>query len=209
MTELIPLWFYAVTSIFYTCSAIICFLVSYFGFKAHRITSEKSHLFLFLGFLTLGLGFLVLSVPSLFTYATLELYHGSSISINLINYYGFRLYYIVSLFAYFMLFLSYLPKKLRSKFFILFVPIWYASSFEFHVLSVALISFIVFRCAANLKEKKNLNSGLVTYAFTSILVFHLLLLLTPFSGSVYFVANIFLITGFVSLLYMLIRVVCK
>jgi hypothetical protein len=209
MIEQIPLWFYLITSTVYTSSAIIGFLVSYFAFRSYRMTKNKSHLFLFLSFLLIGLGFVALSSTSIYIYTTLQLYRGSSISLNLVNYLGFRTYYILSAIGYVLLTLIYLPKKIMDKLFILYVPIWYASSFNFHVFSIVLVLFVMIQSIINSIRKKNLNSYLVTIAFVCLLIFHLLLLLTSFSQSMYLTANIFLILGFLSLLTMLIRVSIK
>jgi len=209
MVELIPVWFYLITSVIYSSSAIIGFLVSYFAFRSYRITKNKSHLFLSLSFLVIGLGFVALSSTSIYIYTTLELYKGSSVSLNLLNYLGFRTYYILSAIGYVLLTLIYLPKKLMNKLFILYVPIWYANSFNFHVFSIVLLLLVMCQSIVNSLKKKNINSYLVTIAFACLLVFHLLLLLTTFSQSIYVTANVFLIIGFLSLLSMLIRVNVK
>jgi len=206
MLESIPVWFYLITSVIYTSSAIIGFLVSYFAFKAYKVTKNKTHLFLSLSFLLIGLGFVALSSTSIYIYTTLQLYKGSSISLNLLNYQGFRTYYILSAIGYVLLILMYLPKKITNKLFILYVPIWYASSFNFHLFSIVLVLIVMIQSIINSIKRKNLNSYLVTLAFVCLLVFHSLLLLTSFSQSMYITANVFLIIGFLSLLTMLIRV---
>ncbi len=209
MVELIPVWFYLITSVIYSSSAIIGFLVSYFAFKAYRITKNKSHLFLSLSFLIIGLGFAALSSTSIYIYTTLELYKGSSVSLNLLNYLGFRTYYILSSIGYILLTLIYLPKKIMNKLFILYVPIWYANSFNFHLFSIILVLLVLIRSIINSFKRRNMNSYLVTVTFACLLVFHMLLLLTAFSQTIYITANVFLIVGFLSLLSMLIRVNIK
>lgn len=209
MLEQIPLWFYLITSIIYSSSAIIGFLVSYFAFKAYKMTKNKSHLFLSLSFLVISLGFVALSSTSIYIYTILQVYKTSAISLNLLNYVGFRTYYILSSIGYVLLTLIYLPKKAINKLFILYVPIWYANSFNFHVFSIVLLLLVMVRSIVNSIKRKNLNSYLVTIAFICLLVFHSLLLLTAFSQSIYITANVFLIIGFLSLLLMLIRVNIK
>lgn len=206
MIEQIPVWFYLITSVIYTSSAIIGFLVCYFAFKSYKVTKNRSHLFFCLSFLAIGVGFVALSSTSIYIYTTLQLYKGSSISLNLLNYLGFRVYYILSAIGYILLALMYLPKKITNKLFILYVPIWYASSFDFHVFSIVLVLFIMIQSIINSIRRKNLDSYLVTIAFVCLLVFHSLLLLTSFSQTMYITANVFLIIGFLSLLAMLIRV---
>ena len=209
MIESIPVWFYLITSVIYSSSAIIGFLVSYFAYRSFRVTKNKIHLFLFLSFLILSFGFVALSATSIYIYSTLVIYKSSSVSLNLLNYQGFRTYYILSSIGYILLTLMYLPKKIMNKLFILYVPIWYASSFNFHVLSIVLLLYVMVQSIINSVKRKNLDSYLVTFAFACLLIFHLLLLLTTFSQSMYITANIFLIIGFLSLLTMLIRVNVK
>ena len=206
MLEQIPIWFYLITSVIYSSSALIGFLVSYFAFKSYRMTKNKSHLFLCLSFLVICLGIAVLASTSIYIYSTLQIYKGSAISLNLLNYLGFRTYYIFSAIGYVLLTLLYLPKKVMNKLFILYVPIWYASSLNFHVVSIVLVLFVILQSIFNSVKRRNLNSYLVTFAFACLLVFHLLLLLTTFTPSIYITANVFLIIGFLSLLFMLIRV---
>ncbi len=209
MVELIPVWFYLITSVIYSSSAIIGFLVSYFAYRAYRMSKNKVHLILFLSFLILSLGFVVLSATSIYIYTTLEVYRKSSVSLNLLNYQGFRAYYILSSIGYILLILMYLPKKLMKKMFIIYVPIWYANYFDFHLLSIILLLYVIIQSIINSVKKRNLNSYLVTFAFICVLIFHSLLLVTSFSQSMYITANIFLIIGFLSLLLMLIRVNIK
>ena len=133
MLEQIPIWFYLITSVIYSSSALIGFLVSYFAFKSYRMTKNKSHLFLCLSFLVIGLGIAVLASTSIYIYSTLQIYKGSAISLNLLNYLGFRTYYILSAIGYVLLTLLYLPKKVMNKLFILYVPIWRGSEIFFNV----------------------------------------------------------------------------
>ncbi len=209
MVELVPLWFYSATSIVYSLSAVIIFLVSYFALKAYKMTKNKPHLFLFLSFLILGFGLAVLSGVSIYIYTTLELYKASGVSLHWINNRGFLTYYILSSISYILLIFTYLPKKIRTKLHILYVPIWYANLENFHLLSIFLLAYVILRNVLNSFKRKTLNSYLVSFAFICMLVFHLLLLLVPFSTSMYINANVFLILGSLSLLIMLIRVNIK
>jgi len=209
MVESISLMFYLITSVTYSFSALMVFLVSYFAFRAYKMTKNKTHLFLFLSFFVLGLGLISLSAVSIYIYTTWTLYKGSSVSINLISYRGFTAYYIFSAISYILLTFIYLPKKFKMKLPILYVPLWYADSENFHIFSLILVGYVVFRSIINSVKKRNLDSYFVTFAFVSFFIFHLLLLLTPFSQNMYIIANAFLIIGSLSLLLMLIRVNVK
>jgi hypothetical protein len=205
---LIPLMFYSAVSFVYLAVAAIGFLVAFFAFRVYRLISEKSVRNLSIGFFILSLGFLVLTAISIFTYTQIEYYNSYS-GIVLFNYYGFSIYYWLSLVAYMLLAFTYLPKgkkKSRRIIPILFVPLWYINFNEFHLVSLILIGFVIFRSLQNSLKRKNLDSYLVTFAFICLAVFHVLILLTTFTPFIYVVANSFLIVGFLSLLAMLVRV---
>jgi hypothetical protein len=205
---LIPLMFYSAVSFVYLAVAAIGFLVAYFAFRVYRIISEKSVRNLSISFFILSIGFIVLTAVSIFTYVQIQYYNSYS-GIVFYNYYGFSIYYWLSLAAYLLLAFTYLPKwkkKGRRLIPILFVPLWYVDYTQFHLISLLLIGFVIFRSLQNSLKRKNLDSYLVTFAFTCLAVFHVLILLTTFTPFMYVVANSFLIVGFLSLLAMLVRV---
>jgi hypothetical protein len=206
---LIPLMFYGIVSFVYLAVAVIALIVGFFAFKVYRLTSENSVRNLFISFFILGLGFLILTATSLYTYISIEFYKSLS-GIVLFNYYGFSVYYLLSIIAYILLALTYLSKKKGGKILpVLFVPLWYADFTQFHVISLLLLGFIIFKSLKNSIKRKEMNSYLVTFAFVSLAMFHILLLLTSFTPFMYTVANSFLIVGFLALLVMLIRVYRK
>jgi len=205
---LIPLMFYWVVSAVYLAVAAIGFLVTFFAFRVYRIISEKSVRNLSISFFILSIGFLVLTAISIFTYIQIQ-YNNSYSGIVVYNYYGFSIYYWLSLAAYLLLAFTYLPKgkkKSRRLIPVLFVPLWYVDYTQFHLVSLVLIGFVIFRSLQNSLKRKNLDSYLVTFAFTCLAAFHVLILLTTFTPFMYVVANCFLIIGFISLLAMLVRV---
>jgi len=206
MLELISLEFYLITSVIYLLSAVVVFLVSCFAIKAYKMTENRAHLLLFFSFFILGLSLISLSGISIFIYANLKLYKSSPVNINLISYQGFMAYYIFSSLSYVLLTLIYLPKKFKLKLPVLYVPLWYANFENFHIFSLILVGYIIIRSVINSIKRRNLDSYLVTFAFVSFFTFHLLLLLTPFTQTIYISANAFLILGSLSLLWMLVRV---
>ncbi len=202
----IPLWFYGITSIIYLLSSVVCFLVAYFSYRVYKMDRKRKILFLLMGFLLLGLGFLVLAAPSAYIYIGLKNYKQTALSINRINYIGFLVYYVLSTLAYLAFFLMYSPLKLKGKTFIIFVPLWYADSNRFHIYSIVLLLAVFVQTVIKAIRRKKLNNWLVMFSFLCLLLFHFLLLLTSFSVTNFILANGILILGFVSLLYMLIRV---
>lgn len=205
---LIPIWFYSYSAVVYFLSAIISFVVSLFAYKLYRKSSIKSNLFLLFSFLAIGLAFSALTFTSIYTYfykPYFETFH----NLTSINNNGFNFYYVASIMAYLLFLVTYLPKKLKKKFLVLYVPLWYIRFTNFHIVSIFLLAYVVIRNIANFSKKRNMNSFLVMFAFIAILAFHLLQLLIPFDVELYLFANVVLTIGFASFLTMLIRVGVK
>jgi hypothetical protein len=202
---LIPVWFYSYSAVVYVVSAIISFLISYFAFRLYRMSSVKTNLFLSFGFLALGLAFSSLTMTSIYTYLYVPYLRGYA-SLTAVNTSGYNFYYLASFIAYLLFVLMYLPKKIKNRLLVLYVPLWYTNFTGFHIASALLIGYVLTANILNYLKKKSLNSFLVMFAFLTIEIFHLLLLLLPFNVTLYLAAHTFLVVGFSSLLVMLIRV---
>ncbi len=203
---LIPIWFYSYSAVAYGVAALISFLIGLFSYRFYKISSSRKNLIFTTSFLLLGIAFTTLTIASSYTYFYRP-YFREYQNLNEVNYKSFNLYYVLSTLAYLLLVMLYLPKKyLPSGFFILYVDLWYIDSSTFHAFSMILIGFVLLRNFMNLLKKKNTNSLLVLFCFVMIELFHLLLLLLPFSVTFYLTAHALLATGFGSLLIMFIRV---
>jgi hypothetical protein len=205
---LIPVWFYSYSAIVYGISALISLIISYFAFRLYRMSSVKVNLILFLSFLGLGLAFLSLTVASIYTYFYApHLKTAISTGLNVLNKDCYNFYYLISLISYFLLLMVYIPGKIKNKFPLLYIPLWYTNLTSFHIAASALVGIIFVINLLNYLRKKSLNSFLVMFAFLTIMIFHLSsLFVPPFGMTFYLAAHTFLIIGFGSLLFMLIRV---
>jgi mannose/fructose/N-acetylgalactosamine-specific phosphotransferase system component IIC len=204
---MIPVYFYMYSFLASAAVAFISFLISYFSFKIYRKSSIKLNLVLSLGFLALGIAFTSLTLASLYThnYNPLEDYE----NLTKVNNAAYNSYYILSLISYILFVMMYLPGKMKNKFFVVYLPLWYVDSLSFHTLSIFLVGYVLLANLINCLKKRSLNSFLVTLAFLGLEVFHILLLLTSFDVSMYLAAYTLLTIGFSSLLIMLIRVGVK
>ena len=207
LITLVPAWFYLFSGLVYLLVGIVGFLVSYFAFKFFRVTSSKSQSVLSISFLLLGLSFAILSTASFYTYQSSESF--DTIILNL-NTNAYTVYYLLSLVAYLLLVMINVPKKSsKSSQLYAFVPLWFIGSPEFHSTALLLLIYVAARSVYNFFKVKSEESFLVMFAFLAIVLFHVFLLLMPFGIELYLVAHLFLITGFLSLLAMLIRVTRK
>ncbi len=205
MLLLIPEWFFGAHSLVYIFCAMIGFLVSFYSYRSSIMTKARNHYYLYIAFASLSMGFLILGVTELYSYL--------SMSQGLMNMFeqfssfrdfGIWLYYGCSLIAYFFLGLIYLPKDFKIM--PLFLPFWYKGYPYFHVVSLFMMSFVIFRSTANWFVKRTTNSLLVFSSFLLIGFYHLFLFFTSFSEWMFVLAHISLMLGFLSLLAMVFRV---
>jgi len=209
---LIPVWFYLFSSLAYGLAALISLFVSYFSFKLYKTSNIKSHRNLSLVFASLFVAYSILTFTSMYTY----FYHpylrnvyipllSKYLSLGEVNTTGYGLFYLASLTAYALLFLMHLPEKKRILP-VLFVPIWYVDLNEFHAIAIILLGYVAIKTFANFLKVRSLNSFLVFFSFLMLTSFHLFLILISFNALWYLAAHSFLLIGFSSLLFTLIRV---
>ena len=201
--SLVPVWFYAYSAVAYGIAAIVSLLVGYFAYQIFKRSGVKPGLIMAVSFFLLTIGFAALTLSSIINYVS-----GSAMEVfeNLgrINNLAFFAYYILSAVSYSILLLMYLPKKFR--FHVLYVPLWYLSSDLFHILSLGLVGAIFAINLIGYLKKKNGDKGLVLLAFAFIAVYHFVLFALPFNVTLYLIAHLILVLGFLSLFFMLVRV---
>jgi len=205
MNILIPQWFFGLHAGTYIISAMIGFLVSFYCYRSYHLTREKDNLYLHLGFASISMGLLIFGITELYSYLSIsnnmmQLFE----SYSSIRDFGIWLYYAGSFIGYFLLCLVYIPKE--WKFLPLFLPMWWKGFPYFHISSLFLVSFLIFRSTSNWFVKRTRNSMLVFLSFLLIGFYHLLLFFTSFSEWMFVLAHLSLVAGFLSFLYMLIRV---
>ena len=211
MEVLIPVWFYIFSGLAYFASSAISLAVSYFALRIYRTSGSKKFLALGIVFLVLGISYLALTMASIYTYFYVPYFSNTlGIPLGLVNDKAFDFYYATSLIAYLLLVISFFPKeakdKLKNKFYILYVPLWFSSASGFHIASLFLLAFVVARALHNFYKSRSLNTLLVLVAFSLMAIFHVTTMLLPFDLTLYLLSHALLAAGFVSLLAMLIRV---
>ncbi|MBL7206427.1 MAG: hypothetical protein ISS36_02395 [Candidatus Aenigmarchaeota archaeon] len=214
---LVPFSFIGFDAVIYLLASVIGFTVAFYALKMHNFTSNRSHFFLYLGFVVLSMGFFVLSISGFYTFFALRVscIHNCYAllfdqSFDVIDF-GYYIYYLSSLVAYGLFVLMYLPlhrKDYKQKMFSV-APLWFVMFPFFHMFSIFLIAYVVFRSWVGFLQAKNYNSLSVFAAFLSIGAFHTILLLNIFSKEIYVLAHFILVLGFLSLLTVLIRIIRK
>lgn len=211
-----PYSFLGFDSCIYLVAAVIGFILAYYAFRTHELTSNKPHFYLYLGFAILSMGLLILSMTSFYTFVNYKVlcdtpencYRIVFDSTFDIRDFGYWIYFIASLVAYCLFALMYIP-KLREKVPVFCAILWWAAFPYFHLLSFFIISYVIFRSMVNYLKGRKANAFLVFLTFLFMGIFHLLLLLTPYGKLLYVAAHFILLIGFLALLAVLLRVIRK
>ena len=208
-----PYSFLGFDSGIYLIAAIIGFVLAYYAFRTHELTSDRSHFYLYMGFAILSMGLLILSMTSFYTFINYKVlcatpqtcYTAVFDSALDMRDFGYWIYYVASLVAYCLFALMYLP-KFKEKVPAFSILIWWVAMPYFHLLSFFIISYVIFRSLVSYISSRKTNSLLVSLAFLFMGIFHILLLLTPYGKLLYVAAHFILLIGFISLLAVLVRV---
>jgi len=215
-----PVWFYRLDILIQFFGTIVATFIAYYTYKAYRLTSKKTYLYLSVAFGLLALNLLVyaIAIPLLAIY-----YVGSGFITNLLPMstlllgvkvlnalYVFSILaaYTLLIFAYsnalerriitFLTTLFILLLSISSVYLYKIIP--FETSVAFNVVSLILIGTIIYYTYNNYARKKNKNTLFVLSAFVLIGLYHLLTLLEGF-GNMFFLAGHFAqLLGYISLL---------
>jgi hypothetical protein len=231
MPIIIPVWFYGFDAVMYLISSFIGFLLSFYFHKIYSLSSEKRHLYLFWGFLLLSFGLLSLSVTDIYSYTTFwQCRPPSPCNLGIldeafdIESFSYFLYFGLSIIAYALLMLAYIPQKFKIQnlpiwllsiyFLVVLVTlplgrgevVWYSYDQFFNLIAFLMMVFVSFINFINFSENKSMDSFLVTMSFLFLSLFHLLHIFSFISGWMYVFAHMAMIVSFLSILSVIARV---
>jgi len=204
---LVPFRFYGYDALIYLISAVIGLLISYRAYRLHKMSGERVHFYLYMAFAVLSVGLATLSLTSGYAYAKYFV-HGEDVLFDElfdVADMGRWIYFFASLLSYGLFVLMYLPKSERDKFLIA-LPIGFSYLAYMHVVLFFLIGYVTLRAAFNFVSKKSLSSMLVAGGFLLISMYHASMPFTTFHRYVYVFSHVCLVSGFLCLLVMLIKV---
>jgi hypothetical protein len=226
---IIPVWFYGFDALMYLISSSIGFLLSFYFHKIYSLSSERRHLYLFWSFLILSFGLLSLSVIDIYSYltfwqcqpfCTLGLLD-QTFDIGNSSYF---LYFGLSIIAYALLMMAYIPQKFKlpnlpvwllSIYFtiiLITLPLesggvaWYSYSIFFNLIAFLMLMFVSFINFTNFSKNKSFEPFLVTASFFFLSLFHLFHIFSSINGWMYVFAHIAMLISFILLLSVVVRV---
>ena len=229
MNILVPPWFYGFDSFTYFLGGLIGFLLSFYFYKIHFLSSARRHKYLYFGFFLLSTALAVLAISSVYSYLNFAACQagckmGSFDDTFSLEDFSYIMYFGFSLLAYIMFIFAYEHEKIKfSKIFsLLFVgylilisallglqrsyKIWHSYSEYFHLTALIMLLFVSFRAFINFDEKRNASSFLVMTSFGFIALFHLLYMLSSVNRWMYVFSHVSLLAGFITLLFMVVKV---
>lgn len=212
-----PKWFYGFDSITEFIAIIVSILLVYYSYKCFKLTREKKYLYFSTAFLSLTFAFIAKIVGTLTIYkpTITRTPLGSSIHqafANLtpysINAIALVIHYFFMLLGFTILFLiiSRLTWKNQRVIVLLFYFVFLATWLSiihyqlFYATSFAILSLITYSYYRNYREIKSEKARFVTIAFGILLISQAFFVFAIYSGTIYVLAELIQLLGFVYLL---------
>ncbi len=195
-------------------SSFISFLIGYYAMKGYKAISIKELLFLYLGFIILGVGTLMRVISATYFAVIIEIFEPQSGLRSLLNLAGL-IYTLTQLIAYSLFTTTYIlqAKALGER--SVEVSVISAAAFPIYALffnpsleliAIIMLGFIAVHSFINWLLKKSSESALVFLGFGFMLLSHLLFLFMIKEPMLLFFGQVTQLSGFLCLLAMLAKV---
>jgi hypothetical protein len=197
-------------------SSAISFVIGYYAMKAYRVSSSKSLLLLYLGFVILGVGTFLRVITATYIIAVLRVVEtpGGAL-LNLLNLAG-SIYTVTQLIAYSLFTTTFILQARTTGqqaamtvgsaagaavpvYRLFFIP-------GLELIAMAMLGFIVVQTLINWLLRKSGESALVFLGFSFMLLSHLLFLFMFVNETLLFLGQVTQLAGFACLLMMLAKV---
>lgn len=206
MIPQIPAWFFKIDAGLDLLLAAMGLIVSYYGLKLYRVSSKKSHFNLHLGFMILSAGFLVNGITGVYAILNSRLTPQELMLGRIVNIsnFGYWIYFATSIIAYVLFVSMYMQENRKNTMLpVVMIPFWFDYFAAFNVVSILLLSYVVFQTMVNWLDRKNAGTFKVMAAFALLLGYHVLLAFSPFSELAYLVAHLSVFLSFLLLIVMI------
>lgn len=193
-------------------SAFISFAIGYYALKAYKISSKKELLYLFYGFMILGLGMLVRVVTTAYIIA-IKATEPAPHNLRLTIFYATMIYSLTQLVAYSLFTIIYVRQAKETstttatEAAAIFPLIWnpYITPF-IELIAIVLLGYVATQVFMNCLLKRTQTTQLVALGFTFMFFSHLFFLFTGINIAFYMLGQLTQLTGFLFLLVMLAKV---
>jgi len=191
-------------------SAAISIVVGYYAFKGYRASSVKGLLFLYFGFVLLGIGMLLRVVTT--TYIIILRVSETIIpSLGGIIWFAGLIYTLTQLVAYSLFVLTCVQQANmvgKEKMIFVVFPFLYISFFnpQLELIALVLLGYVMVQSLINLGITRNSDSLLVSLGFAFMSLSRLFFLFMVVDGVLILYGQIAQLLGFLCLLSMLARV---
>jgi len=212
-----PKWFYGFDSVIELIAVIVCVLLVYYSYKCFKLTKENKYLHFSIAFLSLTFAFIakIISTLAIYRPTITRTALGSSIhrtftgiTPSYINSFALIAHTFFILLGFMILFLiiSRLTWKNQRVVVLLVYFVFLATWISFiHIQMLYLTSFILlllitYSYYINYKEIKSRKAGFVVVAFGMLLISQAFFVFAVYSGTIYVLAELLQLLGFVYLL---------
>jgi hypothetical protein len=197
-------------------SAFISILIGYYASKAYRATSAKGLLFLYLGFIILGLGIFLRTITATYFVFVNRAIDAAPSSLTGISNVAGLVFTFTQLIAYGLFIATYAYQSKGSSqqstgvigFSAAAVfpvaRLFYIPSLE--IIAIVMLGFVAISTLINWLNQKTLNSALVFAGFSLMFFSHILFLFMIFEDGLLFFGQLSQLAGFICLLLMLLKV---
>jgi len=218
-----PLWFVGFDSLMELAAFLIALAIAYQALKGYRLTKQRTLLYVHFSFVLLSAGLLVDSFAGFL--GILARAFRVTVALTLV---GYSIYFLAQLLAYGLLIYAYVSQTRSLS--MTPVPLLLAPLFssvtlqaapgplirllgplvEYHPIPEIVLLFLIFYIAVqtglNYSDTKDRNAFLVFLAFLFLALSHLFFILEPVRPLLFVIGHVLQLSGFLSLLMMLLRV---
>ncbi len=208
-----PKWFFGVDAGLEAFAALIAFFIAFASYRVYRLTKEKKYAHFTASFVILTLSFLIRAATDL-------ILEGMLIKVpqtltGIIFFTGYVAHILLALTAYLMLVIvthKITDKRIIALLFLILVPSLLISGsyfLSFYGLSTIFLAFVALAYYQNYRKVCKAAACLVFIAFTLITLSQAMFLLEAFYDPFYVAAHVTQATGYLVLLFALIRTLFK
>lgn len=210
-----PQWFYGIDAVLDFVTVLTCIFIGYFSIRSHNITGQKKYLYFGIAFYAISIGYIVKNLTFLSIYFKLFSPYTQYITKVFVE---VRIIYLIGLFFYKFLTLSgflalflFAHRTRENVVYMMFYTVFLFSMISnqlfYHLLALGLLAYVLDYYHKNYQKHKKKGAGMVRNAFILIVASQAMFIFQALHPLFYVAAEFMLMAGFITLLYMFLKVV--